>query len=333
MKVAVIGTGTMGGVHARLLATLPEVTEVLAVDADAATAATVAAEVGGRVLGHDEAVAEADAIVIATPAHLHAMTVEAAVAAGVPALCEKPLTDDLASSAALVELVERAGAHVEMGFQRRHEPSFAEARRRVADGSVGRLHSVRLTASDPRGPERPADVWAVTEAAPIFLHSSVHDFDVVRWLTGSEVAEVFATGTHRDGSLAEDPREIETAAVTLRMADGTLATLDASWLQPRGYDVRVELLAERAYLTMGLSPRTPAEHLDWPDASSAATWTGYLERFTDAYRAELIAFLAAARGEAAPGSQARDGHEALRVAVAATRSHVERRTVLVSEVS
>ena len=332
MRVAVIGTGTMGGMHARLLAGLPEVGEVLLVDADDALAASLAREIGGRALSHDEAIASADAVVIATPAPFHAATVEAAAAAGIPALCEKPLTDDLASSAALVDLVERTGAYVEMGFQRRHDAAFAEARRRILDGSSGRIHLLRLTAFDPRGPERPAGAWEVTEAAPVFLHSSVHDFDLARWLTGSEVVEVTATGTHRDGRFAEDPRDIETAAVSLRMANGALATLDATWLHPGGYDVRAEIVADRAHLTMGLSSRTPAEHLDWPDAGSAP-WEGYLERFADAYRAELIAFMAAARGDRAPASSAHDGLEALRVAVAATRSHVERRPVSLADVS
>ncbi len=332
MRVAVIGTGSMGGMHARLLAGLPDVGEILLVDADAAVASSLAREVGGRSLSHDEAVASADALVIATPAPRHAASVEAAVAAGIPALCEKPLTDELASSAALVELVERAGARVQMGFQRRHDADFIEAHRRMLDGSTGRIHLLRLTAFDPRGPERPAGAWEDTEAAPVFLHSSVHDFDLARWLTGSEVVEVAATGTRRDGRFAEDPREIETAAVTMRMETGSLATLDATWLHPGGYDVRAEIVAEHTHLTVGLSARTPAQHLDWPGAT-ADPWTGYLERFADAYRAELIAFLAVARGEAAPSSGVRDGHEALRVAVAATRSHVERRPVALSEVA
>jgi myo-inositol 2-dehydrogenase/D-chiro-inositol 1-dehydrogenase len=331
MRVAVIGTGSMGGMHARLLAGIPSVSEVLIVDPDPERAAAVIADTGGRPVTADDVMVEADAVVVATPAPLHAASVEAAVAAGVPALCEKPLTEDLASSAALVELVERSGAHVEMGFQRRHEASFGEARRRIESGSAGRLHLLHMSAFDPRGPEPAADAWPATEAAPVFLHSSVHDFDVARWLTGSEVVEVSATGSGRDGRVAEDPREIETAAVTMRMADGVLATLDATWLHPGGYDVRVEVVAEHAHLTIGLSPRTPADHLDWTGPATDP-WRGYLERFADAYRAELIGFLAAARGERAPASSVRDGLEALRIAVAATRSHVERRTVSMGEI-
>ena len=183
-------------------------------------------------------------------------------------------------------LVERAGAHVEMGFQRRHDVAFAEARRRVADGSTGRIELLRLTAFDPRGAERAADEWPVTEAAPMLLHSSVHDFDFARWMTGSEVEEVTAIGSHRDGRPATDPRGIETVVVTMRMAGGALVSLDATWLHPGGYDIRAELIAEREHLTVGLSGRTPAEHLSWTDAPRGDRWTGYLERFTDAYRAE-----------------------------------------------
>lgn len=331
MRVAVIGGGSMGGMHVRLLAGLAEVTEVLLVEPDASRAAPLAAETGARPVTHDEAVAEADAVVIATPAHAHASSVEAAVAAGVPALCEKPLTEDLASSAALVERVDASGAHVEMGFQRRHDRGFAEARRRIADGSLGRVRLVRLTAFDPIEVPAVVHAWPEREAAPVFLHSSVHDFDVARWLTGSEVVEVTATGTTREGTRADDPRAIEAASVTLLMASGAIATLEATWLHPAGYDIRTEVVAEGGHLTIGLSPRTPAEHLDWAGAA-ADPWPGYLDRFADAYRAELVAFLAAARGERPPTSNVRDGLEALRVAVAATRSHVERRTVALSEV-
>lgn len=332
MRVAVVGCGTMGRMHALLLSRMDGVSEILVCEADAARAAGVAGEVGGRVVAHDAALDAADAVVIATPAHLHGVTVEAAVARGLPALCEKPLTEELASSAALVELVERSGAHVQMGFQRRHDPGFAEARRRIADGTAGQVHLLRLAAFDPRGDTHAAEWWPDGDAAPLFLHSSVHDFDFVRWMTGAEVVELTADGTRHDDSRPADARGIETAVVTMRMSDGSLAVLEATWLHPGGYDIRAEVIAEREHLSMGLSTRTPATHLDWPLSPDEA-WTHYLERFEAAYRSELVAFLAAARGERPPASSARDGLEALRIAVAATRSYRERRTVAISEIA
>jgi myo-inositol 2-dehydrogenase/D-chiro-inositol 1-dehydrogenase len=331
MRVAVIGTGSMGGKHAQLLAGMRGVDEVLVVDALPDRAASVAADIGARPVTHDEALAEADAIIVATPVELHATTVAAAVERRIPVLCEKPLTEDLATSRDLVALVERSGAHVEVGFHRRHDPGYAEGRRRVADGSAGRVHLLRLTAFDPRVTPRAATEWTPNEAAPLFLHSSIHDFDFVRWITGQEVMEVTADGNRRDDGRPEDPRGVESAVVTMRLADGVLAVLEATWLHPLGYDNRAELVADHAHLTMGLSPRTPATHADWPGVSEDP-WSGYLPRFEPAYRAELVAFLAAARGEQPPASAARDGLEALRIAVAATVAYRERRTVPLTEI-
>jgi myo-inositol 2-dehydrogenase/D-chiro-inositol 1-dehydrogenase len=331
MRVAVIGTGSMGGMHARLLAAMPDVDQLLVVDADPSRAITVASATDARTATEDEALSAVDALVVATPAGLHDRTVRAAIAAGLPVLCEKPLTEDLASSRELAELAERSGAHVEIGFQRRHDPGFARARAAVASGSAGAIQLLRLTALDPRGPERDAADWPAGELAPMFLHSSVHDFDFVRWMTGAEVVEVTADGSRRDGTRPEDPRGLETAVVTMRTDGGALAVLGASWLHPGGYDVRAELLADRLHVTMGLSPRTPAGHEDWPH-DAADGWTGYLERFEPAYAAELGAFLAAVRGGQPPATTARDGVEALRIGVAATRAYLERRTVSLDEI-
>jgi myo-inositol 2-dehydrogenase/D-chiro-inositol 1-dehydrogenase len=331
VRVAVIGTGSMGGKHAQLLAGTPGVDEVLVVDALPDRAATVAADIGGRAVTHDEALESADAIVVATPVERHAETVTAAVERRIPVLCEKPLTEDLATSRDLVQLVERSDAHVEVGFHRRHDPGYADGRRRVADGSAGRVHLLRLTAFDPLVTPRAATEWTPNEAAPLFLHSSIHDFDFVRWITGQEVLEVTADGSRRGGDRPDDPRGVESAVVTMRLSEGALAVLEATWLHPRGYDNRAELVADHVHLTMGLSPRTPATHADW-DGVADDPWPGYLARFEPAYRAELIAFLAAARGDQPPASTARDGLEALRIAVAATVAYRERRTVPLSEI-
>jgi myo-inositol 2-dehydrogenase/D-chiro-inositol 1-dehydrogenase len=328
MRVAVIGAGSMGGKHAQLLSGLPDVTEVLVVDAVTARAEAVARDVGGRALDRDDAMDGADAVIVATPADLHGPSVEAAMARGIPVLCEKPLTDTVTSSAALVERIESTSAHVEMGFQRRHDAGFVAARDRLAN--AGPIHLVRLTAFDPR--VMPTD-FPPNDAAPLFLHSSVHDFDFVRWISGSEVVEVTADGSRRDDARPADDRGIETAAVTMRLASGALAVLEATWLHPSGYDIRAEVVADRLHVTMGLGPRTPAEHADWPSGGVAAPWASFLERFEEAYRAELVAFLAAVRGERPPASTARDGLEALRIAVAATRAYTERRSVALSEIA
>lgn len=325
MRVAVIGAGGIGSLHASLLTDMDGVDEVLVVDTDAARASTVAARTGAHAARLDQAIKEADAVVVATPPEFHAQAVLPALAAGRSVLCEKPLSDSLEESVRMAA----AGGHLEVGFQRRHDAAMVAAR----DASLGaRIHLVHMTALDPVSPPRAPESWPAGEAAPVFLHSSVHDFDFVRWLTGQEVVEVSADGSRRDESRPDDPRGIESAVVLMRLSGGALASLDASWLHPGGYDIRAEIVTDREALTMGLSTRTPARHLDWAIEDGGAAWAGYLDRFGPAYRAELVAFLAAARGETMPATTGRDGVEALRIAIAATRSFVERRTVRLDEV-
>lgn len=332
MRVAVVGAGSMGSGHARTLSTMPEVGEVLVVDAVDERAEAVASAIGGRALPHDEALAAADAVVVATPAELHALAVEAALSRGLPVLCEKPLTAELRTTAALVRRIEEAEAHVELGFQRRHDPTYLAAHRQIVDGSAGRVHLLRLTAHDPQTTPRLPNIWPRDDAAPLFLHSWIHDFDFVRWLTGQEVVEVTADGSRHDDPRPADPGDIETAVLVMRLSGGTLAILEATWLHPTGYDSRVELVADHAHLAMGLTDRTPARWLDGEAAARNEPWSGYLDRFEAAYRAELAAFLASCRGERPPASSPRDGLEAHRVAVAATRAYRQRRAVALDEI-
>jgi myo-inositol 2-dehydrogenase / D-chiro-inositol 1-dehydrogenase len=327
MRVAVVGAGKMGGFHAELLGATDGI-ELYVVDADAARAEEVAQRNRGTAVTFDEAVASAEALVIATPPEMHRAEVEAAINAGRHVLCEKPLTDTLASSIELTRRADFEGAHLEIGFQRRYDPGFVAARAAAGDG---RLHILRLTAHDPVFGPLPEPHGPPPEVAPLFRDSSIHDFDVARWLSGEEVTEVYVDAGRRDGQRPDDPRRIESATVSMRLSGGGLAVLDASWLHPRGYDIRVELITESAALTAGLSPRTPARHADWTP-EPADGWPGFIERFAPAYRAEIAAFLSACRGERQPSTTARDGLEAMRIAVAATRSHVERRPVALDEI-
>ena len=328
MKVAVVGAGSMGGMHADLLGAMKDVDQLYVVDADPSRAQEVAQRAGGRAATFEEAVEAADAIIIATPPELHAAAVETALDAGRHVLCEKPLTESLATTIELTRRVEKQGSHLEVGFQRRHDAGFNAAR----EAAGNRIHIIQLTAHDPRISPRSTDSSPPPEVAPIFRDSSIHDFDMARWLSGQEVTEVSVTAGRRDGTRPGDPREIESAVITMRLSGGTLAVLDAAWLHPSGYDCRIELLSERAAVTGGLSPRTPVTHADW-SAPPVEPWHGYLDRFEAAYRAELAAFLECCRGVRPPSSSARDGLEAMRIAVAATLSHVESRRVSLEEVA
>lgn len=334
MRVGVVGVGSMGRLHAQLLAELVDPDALILTDVDPSRARAQAHELGARAVAVHAVRREVDALVIATPPQHHAPMLEAAVEARIPVLCEKPLALDLPETLRIAHLVERAGAIIQVGFQRRFDAAFAAAQRLAADGSLGRLHLLRLAAHDPRqpAPPRQAAEDRPLDTAPVFRDSSIHDFDMVRWLTGDQVVEVHADGSDRDGARPADPSQLETAVVTMRLTRGTMAVLDATLLDPRGYDIRAELVGELDSVVAGLSPRSPQRTIDPEAPPPAVPWSGYLERFRDAYRRELVAFLNVARGEAAPPVTVRDALEAMRIAVAATRSFVERRGVHLDEV-
>jgi myo-inositol 2-dehydrogenase/D-chiro-inositol 1-dehydrogenase len=330
LRIALFGVGRIGQMHGRLVAEQPGVTEVLVNDIDADRARQVAAEIGGRAVATvDEALEAADAVLVAASTNVHAELVSRAIDAGLPVFVEKPLAFDLAESIALVDKAEAAGAVVHVGFQRRFDAGFAEARRRIASGELGTVYLVRLIAHDH---EPPPDAY-IPVSGGLFNDSSIHDFDALRWVTGQEVDEVYATGSVRGFPVFARHDDVDTGAAILTMADGTLAVLGQTRHDPVGYDIRMEVVGSRDAVTVGLTERTPIHDAE-PGARdrTGEPWTTFITRFEAAYRAELLAFLRLARGEIDSPCTARDGLEASRIALAATVSRREHRPVRLAEI-
>ena len=230
MKVALLGAGRIGVMHARLLASLPGV-ELLVADVDASRAAQVAAEVGGTASPTVEAaIAAADALAIASSTDTHADLVRAGVARGIPMFCEKPLAKDLAGSIALAAEVEAAGAVLQLGFQRRFDAGYVEARRMVQSGELGIVYLARLAGHDPAPP---AEAY-IPVSGGLFRDFSVHDFDIIRWLLDAEVEEVYADGGVRGFPMFATYGDVDSAVATLRMSNGVLVAMTASRHDPRG---------------------------------------------------------------------------------------------------
>ncbi len=199
----------------------------------------------------------------------------------------------------------------------------------MESGELGRLYVVRLAGHDP---EPPHEAYIATSGG-LFNDFSVHDFDVTRYLTGQEIVEVYADGDVLAFETFAKYDDVDTAVATLRLSEGTRAILSCTRHDPLGYDIRTELFGSRDSVSVGLGPRTPMRSVEPavpPPAGPA--WKAFPERFADAYREELRAFLRVANGEEESACTARDGLEAVRVAVAATRSMREHRPVKVAEV-
>jgi myo-inositol 2-dehydrogenase/D-chiro-inositol 1-dehydrogenase len=325
MRLSLLGAGRIGRLHGTVVAAQPEVEEIVVTDVDPGRAAETAAAIGGRVATTaEEAMEGADAVIVAASTDAHAGLVAAAVERGLPTFCEKPLAFGLAETVELVDQIEARGAVVQVGFQRRFDPAYREARRLVESGELGTVYLVRLIAHDH---EPPPDAY-IPVSGGLFRDSSIHDFDALRWVTGQEVDEVYAAGSVRGFPVFERYDDVDTGAAILQLADGTLGVLSQTRHDPLGYDIRMEIVGSRDAVTVGLGQQTPLRSLE-PDAPTLAgpAWQTFLTRFQTAYQEELMTFLRVARGESSSPCTARDALQAMRIAVAAGLSRSEHRPV------
>jgi myo-inositol 2-dehydrogenase/D-chiro-inositol 1-dehydrogenase len=330
MRIAQLGAGRIGAMHAEILSGLLRPGELVVADVDAERARAVAEQVGAETAEIGPAIDSADALVIAASSTAHPELIRAGIARGIPVFCEKPLATSLDETRSLVNEIEASGIRFQLGFQRRFDAGYREARRLVTDGSLGTLYVVRLAGHDP---EPPHEAY-IPQSGGIFNDFSVHDFDVARWLTGQEFEEVYADGGVLGFDVFAKYDDVDTAVATLRLSGGTRAILSTTRHDPLGYDIRTELFGSGDSISVGLGPRTPMHSVEPgvpPPAGPA--WSMFIDRFSDAYESELRAFMLVARGEEESACTARDGLEAVRVAVAATRSLREHRPVLISEVT
>jgi myo-inositol 2-dehydrogenase/D-chiro-inositol 1-dehydrogenase len=314
MRVAVLGSGRIGTYRADWLRAHPEVEEVL---------------VGSIRAGTVESVLDArpDAVVISSATPDHPAQIRACAARELPMLCEKPIALTLRETR---DALGAGGDLLQVSFQRRFDPGFAEARRLVAEGALGTLYSVRMCAYD----HEPSPEHFIPGSGGIFRDLHIHDFDVARWLTGIEVDHVYAVGAVRRWERFAQHGDVDTSAILLTMADGLPVVITGSRHDPRGHDFRLELLASDDSIAVGLDERTPLRSVEQTaTALGARPYEGFLDRFAAAFEAELRAwleFVSGERGNPCPGAEAL---HALRVAVACDRSRAQGRVVAMSEVS
>jgi myo-inositol 2-dehydrogenase/D-chiro-inositol 1-dehydrogenase len=289
MRFGVAGVGRIGVLHAENLVAAVGPDAVLVADADAVRASTVAQKLGATAVADVDALFAAGlaGLVVAVPTDGHAELIVRAAEAGVPVFCEKPVAPDLAGTRAVLEELRGNEVPVQVGFQRRFDAGYAAARAAVAAGALGRLHTVVGFTLDPAPP--PASY--IPGSGGIFRDCAVHDLDILRWVTGQEVVEVYATGSNLGAEYIREAGDVDTAAVSLTLSDGTLAQLSASRYNRAGYDVRMELRGHDDSIVVGLDPRTPLRSVE-PDAiPGVSAYPGFLERFREAYAAEISAFV------------------------------------------
>jgi myo-inositol 2-dehydrogenase/D-chiro-inositol 1-dehydrogenase len=329
--VGVIGLGRIGAFHARSLrdavsgarlvaaAVAPAEREALLAAGDAPCDLEASVE---TLLAR----ADVEAVVIASPAVFHAEQIALAAAAGKPVFSEKPLADTVPNAEAAASAVREACIPFQIGFQRRYDRGYARARELIAAGAIGEVEMFRGISCDRLGP-----IEFLKTSGGLFLDLASHDFDAARFLTGEEITAVYAIGAVLVAPELKAFDDVDYGVVLLRFANGALGVVQACWRAPAGYDIRAEVHGTQGKVVAELDEKFPATLYD-ERGKVSARHDQFVERFADAYRAELQAFVDALHAGTPPTPGIEDGLQAMRIAAAATRSRREERWVAVTEV-
>ncbi len=330
IKFGVLGAGRIGKVHAKAVTGNPAARLVAVSDALAPAAQALADQYGCEVRTIDAIAAspDIDAVVICTPTDTHADLIEQFVRAGKAVFCEKPIDLSLARVKACLQVVRDHKGVLMVGFNRRFDPHFQAVRAEIDRGTLGTVEMVVITSRDPGAPP----VEYIKRSGGIFRDMTIHDFDMARFLLGEEVAEVSAMASNLVDPAIGAAGDSDSVQVMLRTASGKMAVISNSRRATYGYDQRIEV--------HGSKGAASAEN-QRPVSIEVATAAGYtrpplhdffMTRYTEAYAAEIAAFIDAMGGKAAASPSGEDGLMALALAEAALKSVAEGRTVRLAEV-
>ncbi len=333
VPVGIIGAGRIGRVHAEHLAfRIPQARLVAIADVsrDAAEACATANQVDAvhqdyRAILADDAVV---AVVICSSTKSHAAIIAEAAAAGKHIFCEKPIDIDLANVDKALEAVRTAGVKLQVGFNRRFDPNFTRIHQAVSCGEIGEPHLLHIISRDPA----PPPMNYLSDSGGLFLDMTIHDFDMARYLIGSEVKTVFAVGAVRIDPRIGQAGDIDTAVITLEFDRGVLGTIENSRQAVYGYDQRVEVFGSEGMIHSEnmTSQRTILSNGKGVHSASALNF--FVERYAESYLAEMRAFLTCIQEDTDPPVTGADARAPLMMGLAALRSMQQHRPVPLAEI-
>ncbi len=333
LNIGLIGAGRIGRLHAENLAyRLPEANPVAVSDIFVDAAVKIAAELGipaayqdHRPILEDKAI---EAVLICSSTDTHAQLIEEAAAAGKHIFCEKPIALDLNKIDDALAAVDQAGVKLQVGFNRRFDPNFSRVREVVASGEIGTPHILRITSRDPQ----PPPIEYIKVSGGIFLDMTIHDFDMARFLMGSEVEEIYAAGSVLVDPAIGEAGDIDTTIINLRFANGALGTIDNSRQAVYGYDQRVEVFGSAGMVAVSNNTPDSAVVSNTQGVHGSLPLFFFVERYTESYLAEMKAFIDCILEDKTPPVTGIDGRVPVVMGYAAQKSYVENRPVKLSEV-
>lgn len=330
-RFAILGTGRIGLMHAEIVAAQPDACVTWCYDVDLPRAEAAAARVGGRGSTDVDAILAApdvDAVLIASPTNTHVELILKAAAAGKPILCEKPIDVDLAKVEACRRELKKYDVPVQLGFNRRFDPSHRAVREAVVAGEIGPLELLVITSRDP-GPPPPR---AILEACGgLFRDTTIHDMDMARFVLGEEPVEVFTMAANRVDPIFAELGDVDTAMVVMRTASGALCHINNSRRTNYGYDQRVEAFGGGGMVrSNNLRPTEVSRYSSEGTARRDELMYFFIERYKAAYTGEIRDFIdTVLKAGQPPNVTFEDGRRALILSEAALTSYRENRPVKV----
>jgi myo-inositol 2-dehydrogenase/D-chiro-inositol 1-dehydrogenase len=331
MRIGLVGVGRIGAFHAATLKGLPAVEQVVVADADESRAEAVAKELRLEYAADVDTLLRQglDGFVIAAATSAHADLIVKGLEAGLPTFCEKPVALDLADTQRVVAQVEAGDVPVHIGFQRRFDVGYRAAAQKVAAGELGWIHHIRTNTNDASPPPQEY----IPTSGGFFRDCTVHDFDIIRFVTGREVVSVFATGANRGEAFFGQYGDVDAAAALLTLDDGTFVSVSGTRYNAAGHDVRMEVLGSLGSIAVGLDDHTALVSVEPGVAFPAGKPHGtFMDRFRLAYVAELTAFTEVVAGTREVPCTVRDALQAFRIADACELSRHQNRVVQLEEV-
>jgi myo-inositol 2-dehydrogenase/D-chiro-inositol 1-dehydrogenase len=318
LTMALLGAGRIGQIHGRNVADNPRAALVAIADADAKAAAALSAATGAKVatidaIMDDKAIA---AVAICTPTDTHADLIERAVKAGKAVFCEKPVSLDSARIETCLKVVGEAKGKLMIAFNRRFDPSFADVKRRIDAGEVGNVELVTILSRDPA----PPPVGYVERSGGLYRDMMIHDLDMACFLLGEEPVELHAVGANLIDPAIGKAGDVDTAAVLLKTASGRIAQISNSRRATYGYDQRIEVHGSKGLLVAGNHHATTVTRANGDGYATDPALPFFLERYAEAYRLELDAFITAVLDGKPISPTGEDGLKAQRLADAATEA-------------
>jgi myo-inositol 2-dehydrogenase / D-chiro-inositol 1-dehydrogenase len=333
IKIGVIGTGRIGKVHiASLVQNVPMAEVVAIADTNLTSANEVAKSFGvTNVYSYYADIInnpDVEAVVICSPTDAHAKHIVEAAKAGKHIFCEKPVALSLDIIKDANEAVKKAGVKMMVGFNRRFDPNFMKVKQLVDEGKIGDPHILKITSRDPNPPS--AEYAAVSGG--MFVDMTIHDFDMARYITGSDVTEVYTKASVLVDPAIGKAGDVDTAIITLTFANGAIGVIDNSRKAVYGYDQRVEIFGSKGMVTT--DNNYPENHCYYAGDGihGSLPLNFFMDRYLESYANEMKLFCDAIINNTLPPTSGHDGLMSVAIAIAAKKSHLEKRPVKISEI-